>query len=69
MPMYDYHCGNCGEDFEELVMFSGTPDDEIKCPSCNEFQSEKKLSAPGIAIGSGSNSFSSGGCQGGGGFT
>lgn len=70
MPMYDYHCGNCDEEFEELVFSSTVPDEEIECPACHEFQATKLLSAPGIAIGSsGSGSFSSSGCQGSGGFT
>lgn len=49
MPMYDYHCKNCGEKFEELVYSSSTPDDEIECPNCNEKQSERLLSAPMVS--------------------
>ena len=31
MPIYEYHCDKCGEDFEYLVI--GEPDPD--CPACN----------------------------------
>jgi putative FmdB family regulatory protein len=31
--MYEFTCGHCGEEFEELVS-AGTPDAEIECPAC-----------------------------------
>ncbi|MFH1464756.1 MAG: FmdB family zinc ribbon protein [Pseudomonadota bacterium] len=44
MPMYEYVCGHCGEEFEDLVP-AGTPDDEIECPGCGrEGSSRRKLS-------------------------
>jgi putative FmdB family regulatory protein len=49
MPMYDYRCNNCDEKFEELVLSSSTPDEEIVCPNCNENQSERLLSAPMVS--------------------
>jgi putative FmdB family regulatory protein len=33
MPMYEYRCDHCGEEFEELV-FHGIPDRELTCPVC-----------------------------------
>ena len=60
MPMYDYHCKNCGEKFEELVFSSSTPDEEITCPNCKENQAERLLSAPMVSTsGSSSSSTSS----------
>lgn len=65
MPMYDYRCKNCGEVFEELVMSSSTPDEEITCPKCKENKAERLISAPMISTGSssaGSSSSSSSVC-------
>jgi putative FmdB family regulatory protein len=51
MPMYEYTCSHCGEEFEELVT-STTPDDEVECPACErEGGSVRKLST--FAMGSG----------------
>jgi len=51
MPMYDYRCKNCDEVFEELVISSIAPDEEIKCPKCGQNKSERLLSAPMISTG------------------
>ncbi|MEW6067215.1 MAG: zinc ribbon domain-containing protein [Nitrospirota bacterium] len=40
MPIYEYKCNACGEDFEKLV-FGNT---EIKCPKCNSKETKKKFS-------------------------
>ena len=58
MPMYDYHCKNCDEVFEELVFSSDTPDEEIECPKCGRNKSERLLSAPMISTGGSSNGLS-----------
>ena len=58
MPMYDYHCKNCDEVFEELVFSSTAPDEEIKCPKCGQNKSERLLSAPMISTGNSSSSVS-----------
>ncbi|MBU6400324.1 MAG: zinc ribbon domain-containing protein [Verrucomicrobia bacterium] len=42
MPIYEFHCGNCGKDSEVLVRSSrweGTP-----CPHCGSRKLAKKLS-------------------------
>ena len=45
MPLYEYECGLCGEDFEELVS-SSTSDHEVECPACErEGGAQRKLSA------------------------
>ena len=51
MPMYDYRCKNCDEVFEELVLSSTVPDEDVKCPKCGKNKSERLLSAPMIATG------------------
>lgn len=40
MPIYEYHCRACGEDFETLVRAAETP----ACVHCESADLEKKLS-------------------------
>ncbi len=42
MPIYEFCCKNCGEEFEELVM--GT-NPEVRCPKCKSNDVVKKMSA------------------------
>lgn len=51
MPLYDYHCRACGRQFGALVPSSDTPQEEVECPSCKEYQAEKKLSMKAAVIG------------------
>ena len=69
MPIYEYTCEECGENFEELVFGDEVP----ACPKCNSDKTHKLLSAtqfkmPGgsisAAVGSGGGSGCSG-CSGG----
>jgi len=41
MPIYEFHCNECGKDFEELV-FSSSP--EVACLNCNSKNIVKKFS-------------------------
>jgi len=41
MPIYEYRCEGCGEDFEELVR---SADDAVPCPACGSEQVGRKLS-------------------------
>jgi putative FmdB family regulatory protein len=45
MPIYEYRCNGCGEDFEILVLGSR----EICCPKCSSKELKKKLSAFGMS--------------------
>ena len=45
MPLYDFSCARCGEEFEELVSAGESPD----CPKCSSSEIERKL--PVFAIG------------------
>ena len=52
MPIYDFHCGKCGQDSEILVRSSdwkGT-----KCPRCGWAKLSKKFSVFASANGGGS---------------
>jgi len=40
MPIYEYKCNNCGEDFEKLVFGNK----EVSCPKCSSKEVKKKLS-------------------------
>ena len=45
MPIYEYACNQCGEDFEKLVFGSAIVD----CPKCNSKDIKKKLSSFGMS--------------------
>jgi putative FmdB family regulatory protein len=44
MPIFEYHCGTCKNDFEILVRGSAEP----ACPKCGGTRLEKLLSLPAI---------------------
>jgi len=44
MPIYEYVCRACGQEFETLVRNEEKP----ACPGCNSRRLEKKLSAPAV---------------------
>ena len=33
MPIFEFHCNDCGKDFEKLV-FGGDP--QVECPDCKK---------------------------------
>jgi len=43
MPIYEYHCKQCGNKFEKLVKLS-TKTAEIECPRCGMRRAEKTVS-------------------------
>lgn len=45
MPMYDFHCHDCGNHFEKIVSFE-TSQSPIACPACNTINSHRLPSAP-----------------------
>jgi putative FmdB family regulatory protein len=48
MPIYEFHCQACEQDFEKLV-FSGDP--EVECPHCGQKRAEKLMSACAAKVG------------------
>ncbi len=42
MPLYSYHCQECGKDAELLTGFASTP----ACPSCGSQKMERLLGRP-----------------------
>ena len=49
MPLYEYICRDCGEDFDKIVRFSEA-DLMPECPACGDENTQKKISA-GAVIG------------------
>jgi putative FmdB family regulatory protein len=45
MPIYEYRCLDCNEEFEALI-FGG--DDKVSCPHCNRDKLERLMSACGF---------------------
>jgi putative FmdB family regulatory protein len=66
MPMFEYRCGDCAQQFEAFV----TPERTAECPACHGANLIKQLSSPGMVGGSNGArrdaSPSMGGCGGGG---
>jgi len=68
MPLYEYTCNKCGEEFEELVTGS---DNNISCPRCGTKDIKKKFSLFGMSgvqrpvtsAGSGCSSCSASSCK------
>ncbi|MBA4372652.1 MAG: FmdB family transcriptional regulator [Thermodesulfovibrio sp.] len=47
MPIFEYACNDCGEEFEKLV-FAGTT---VQCPKCSAGNIRKKMSTFGMSGG------------------
>ena len=43
MPIYEFACSACDNEFEELVSMTGASG--VKCPSCGSKRTEKQLSS------------------------
>jgi putative FmdB family regulatory protein len=43
MPLYEYQCNDCGEEFEKMVPFSQA-NQSPECPSCQGQDTRKKIS-------------------------
>ncbi len=54
MPMFEYRCGDCGNEFEELIL-SRSAEASVNCPKCGSGDVHKKISSfSGMTGGSGS---------------
>ena len=49
MPIYEYHCATCDEEFEVLMVNAETSEG-IACPACSEKDVVKKFSAFSTAV-------------------
>ncbi|RJP34319.1 MAG: zinc ribbon domain-containing protein [Phycisphaerales bacterium] len=43
MPVYEYQCGQCGAEFEELAPSMNRPK-SVKCPQCGKAGATRKFS-------------------------
>jgi len=46
MPIFDYHCADCGHEFEKLVLRSTA---SVSCPACGGTELEKLISMPAVS--------------------
>lgn len=64
MPIFEYKCADCGEDFEKLIFGK----EAIRCPKCNSESVKKKFSTFGMSgvenPGTGGGSSACGSCSG-----
>lgn len=44
MPLYDYRCEKCGEEFEQLVC-SSKKNAAVKCPKCDSTKTVRQFSS------------------------
>jgi len=51
MPIYEFHCEQCGSPFEELVASSSAVN-QVECPQCGSKQVRKQISLFGTSGGS-----------------
>lgn len=68
MPLYEYRCLTCGEEFEKLVSFSDAEKNQ-HCPECNNNTTIRKVSTFASTGSSFGSSASASSCSGGGRFT
>lgn len=50
MPIREYKCKECGEEFEELILNIDEPNKSIKCPNCGCLKLEKLMSTGSFVI-------------------
>ena len=51
MPIFEFHCEQCGRKFEELL---SSADETVACPACSSTRVEKLLSVFASSVPSGS---------------
>ena len=44
MPIFEFHCDDCGKNFESLIMIASAADN-LTCKHCNSSNIKKMLSA------------------------
>ncbi|MBI4691162.1 MAG: zinc ribbon domain-containing protein [Nitrospirae bacterium] len=45
MPIFEFKCTKCGEDFEKLIFGNQT----VRCPKCDSSEIKKKMSTFGMS--------------------
>jgi putative FmdB family regulatory protein len=65
MPLYEYHCTTCGDDFEKMVRFNETVTSP-ECPHCHSLETHKLISrvaAYGTGLSSAASASSGSNCK------
>jgi putative FmdB family regulatory protein len=60
MPIYEYHCGQCDNEFEKLVFNSS---EKIICPQCKSKKVTRMMSAFAFSVGGKFKSTSNSSCS------
>ncbi|NPV85735.1 MAG: zinc ribbon domain-containing protein [Anaerolineae bacterium] len=60
MPLYEYRCNACGQNFDKMVRFSEAQK-LPECPFCHSQDTRKQISLTGFSTGTSGNTLSSGG--------
>lgn len=68
MPIYEYHCEDCGKEFEKLMSFSDPNVNTPECPACKSNHTRKRLSTVAAFSNRSGSSTGSSGCGSAGGF-
>jgi putative FmdB family regulatory protein len=55
MPIFDYHCSECGLTYEIFHKVREKTED-IVCPKCGSTHSKKQMAAPAVSMGGSSSS-------------
>ena len=63
MPIFEYHCAKCGNEFEELVF---NRDEKVPCPKCASRKVGKRMSVFARGAGGGGDGGDIGASSGGG---
>lgn len=63
MPIYEYHCTDCGNEFEKLVRFSDPRADTPECPGCQSENTRKRISTIAALAGGQSLGSTAAGCS------
>lgn len=56
MPIYEYHCNDCGISYEKIVLSQRSASESQSCPNCGSTKVAKLISVPGacgVSVGSG----------------
>jgi putative FmdB family regulatory protein len=64
VPIYEYKCCGCDEEFEALVL---SPSEKVRCPKCDSAEVERRLSC--FSVSGGNEIAASTGCAPSGGFS
>jgi len=53
MPIYEYRCQTCGEEFDKLIRSLSQVPQEMTCPKCQSKEVQRVMSAPVVHTGGG----------------